>query len=40
VGAQVIVVKLLLTSGLPATSLVSTRTALAAITLTATIALV
>ena len=39
-GAQVIVVKLLLTSGLPATSLVSTRTALAAITLTATIALV
>ena len=38
-GAQTIVAKLLLTSGLPATSLVSTRTALAALFLTAAIAL-
>ena len=38
-GAQTIVAKLLLTSGLPAASLVSTRTALAALFLTAAIAL-
>ena len=38
-GAQTIVAKLLLTSGLPATWLVSTRTALAAVVLTAATAL-
>ena len=39
-GAQTIVAKLLLTSGLPATSLVSTRTAIAALVLTTALALV